>query len=287
MPETGAPTSDGTTTTTTTATDGTSNAAAGSDSGGLPPSKSLLDRHNHILARVKRRTREEELGLRKPLDEQLKWQSAARPQKPGAAAAVSPRSGASNASSTSTARSRWDDAPVEECMAYISKPHTTWAAAAKGMDISDVCPNWRRPRSECPPSVRDDRSARGSLCSSPRGSVDGGVPPASVVSSSAAASATSSTRGPRLAKNHRSPQRSPDFTVSGASGVPLAAAAQSPCGSAASSSSAAGGGTTPSRAGLAGKLRRGSSLTGLPSRASGASVGSPGGRSGVARVKVR
>eukprot|EP01060_Flectonema_neradi_P037834 TRINITY_DN7746_c0_g1_i1.p1 TRINITY_DN7746_c0_g1~~TRINITY_DN7746_c0_g1_i1.p1 ORF type:complete len:226 (+),score=38.61 TRINITY_DN7746_c0_g1_i1:54-731(+) len=85
--------------------------------GGLPPRKDLLVKHNAII------------------------KAAGSKKQPPATPSVAE-------SIATTTKSRWDDAPISDCLDYIKSEHKSWGSALKGMDISDVCPNWRKERSD-------------------------------------------------------------------------------------------------------------------------------------------
>ena len=93
--------------------------------GGLPPRKDLLVKHNAII----------------------KASSKSKTESPSVAGSIA-----------TTTKSRWDDAPVDDCMIYIKSEHKSWASALKGIDITDVCPTWRKERSEIGGSRKGDMS---------------------------------------------------------------------------------------------------------------------------------
>eukprot|EP01063_Lacrimia_lanifica_P022296 TRINITY_DN29937_c0_g1_i1.p2 TRINITY_DN29937_c0_g1~~TRINITY_DN29937_c0_g1_i1.p2 ORF type:complete len:291 (+),score=43.02 TRINITY_DN29937_c0_g1_i1:53-925(+) len=111
---------------------------------GLPPRKELLVQHNAMMDRKD--------ALRRERAEQRRASHGAatgtRPTPKSPGRALSPPPSTAGGETTLTTRSRWDDATVDECWAFIKMPHTTWNSAAKGMDITDVAPTWRKARSE-------------------------------------------------------------------------------------------------------------------------------------------
>eukprot|EP00659_Diplonema_papillatum_P005336 gene5336-8149_t len=147
--------------------------------GPQPPRKELLQLHNDLLKAQRDK-------LRKRYDGYTQARVRAK-------VVVSPQKGTGNgdaasvlSTAVSTAVSRWDEATVEDCWAFIRKPHRPWDSAQKGMDITDVCPQWKRPRSEAPASFAgDNRSdvtsvtskARSTASHTPRRAADAATVP--------------------------------------------------------------------------------------------------------------
>ena len=117
------------------------------ESTGQVPFKDVLQRHNEIMENIERKNRARE-------KEKKRGSVASPPPTPAKRSTNN-----ADAASVTTGHSVWDDATPEMCMAYISKPHVSWRSAVKGIDITDVCPTWKRQKSEYTPSAASQSEA--------------------------------------------------------------------------------------------------------------------------------